>query len=546
MVAGQGYSVTWSSTNATSASYSCTATGTGYTISSVLPTSGSMSGTALAAWVGNPSSCTWRVSGPGGDGNIVETMRTISAPVPETPPITPPASPAANMAAMTAIISILLDDGEGTTITPPVPEVPWDPVAHPIVIGDVPYLNNSDAGALPGAMSVGDGGVSYGLPIAMPPGIAGVMPSISLNYSSSNASGVAGLGWSISAVSNIDRCGRSFAVNGSTDTARFIASDRLCLDGAQLILVNGDSTDAAYWSDTAQYRTEIDNFSRIQAIRKDDRLTFQVQTKAGMTLTYDDRADAYLTGQGRSDGLAHRWWLTSSVDRSSNIIEYSYVNDTETGESRLPRVRWGGNTNAGTSHFAKADFSYEGRPDARSAYIHGSHFDERLRLKSIAASTDTLADGSGGTLAMTYSLGYRLSATSGRSLLDSVKACDAAGLCLPATSFAWGESNPAAQAAFASLGGVRQGPNLAALKAETIWYTKDAQRTIAIGDGKSDMIERFRTAQNNFQQRLYLSNSDGNGWTASTPMANIAGNATQIMEVGDFDGDGQIDLLVAD
>ncbi|SFX46676.1 RHS repeat-associated core domain-containing protein [Janthinobacterium lividum] len=454
----------------------------------------------------------------------------------------------AKMGAIMAAINLILDADDDSSTVPPQPPLPPETSTGPVSIGEISQLNNADAGALPGTMSVSTGATTYHLPINLPPGIAGTTPALSLNYSSTNVNGVAGLGWSIGSPSRIDRCGRTVATNGITDAARFVPADRLCLDGTQLILVNGDSSnDAAYWSDTAEYRTEIERFSRIRAAQTNGRRTFRVEGKDGMTFTYGDRDDAYLNGQGRTDGLAHRWWLASSTDRSGNRIEYGYTKDGSTGESQLATVRWGGNTAANKPMFAKAELSYEGRPDARPGYISGSHVDERLRLKNIVTYTNTQADGNGGSVALRYNLAYQISAVSGRSLLESVQACDAGGTCLPATKFSWGKKAPGALAQFTSLGGIRQGPNLAGVMSEADAFTNDPQGMIAIadfnGDGKSDLIERYRTSDNGYQQRLFLSNADGNGWTVSRPMANISGH---IMETGDFDGDGQIDLLVAD
>ncbi len=80
MVAGQGYTLTWNATNATSVTRSCTASGTGYNGTSTMPTvSGTSAGTADPLWVGYPSTCTWTATGSGGSATFTETMTTSAA-----------------------------------------------------------------------------------------------------------------------------------------------------------------------------------------------------------------------------------------------------------------------------------------------------------------------------------------------------------------------------------------------------------------------------------------------------------------------------------
>ena len=84
LVAGQNHTLSWSSTKATSVTYTCTASGTGYTGSATLATSGSTTHATSAAWIGHPSTCTWRATGAGGSTTVTETMTTVAAPAAET------------------------------------------------------------------------------------------------------------------------------------------------------------------------------------------------------------------------------------------------------------------------------------------------------------------------------------------------------------------------------------------------------------------------------------------------------------------------------
>ena len=83
MVAGQSYTVTWS-TNGNSIDYDCTASGTGFSGSGSVPTSGSSSDVASAAWVGYPSSCMWIASNENGERVVYETLTTVAPAVAPT------------------------------------------------------------------------------------------------------------------------------------------------------------------------------------------------------------------------------------------------------------------------------------------------------------------------------------------------------------------------------------------------------------------------------------------------------------------------------
>ena len=80
LVAGQNHTLSWSSTKATSVTYNCTASGTGYTGSATLAANGSATNATSAAWIGYPSTCTWKATGAGGSTTVTETMTTVAAP----------------------------------------------------------------------------------------------------------------------------------------------------------------------------------------------------------------------------------------------------------------------------------------------------------------------------------------------------------------------------------------------------------------------------------------------------------------------------------
>ena len=79
-----------------------------------------------------------------------------------------------------------------------------------------------------------DGQPGFSYPIAVPPGIAGVQPSLSLVYSG-GGNGPLGVGWVLSGTSVIARCPATKDVDGVVRGVNYASSDKLCLDGQRLI-----------------------------------------------------------------------------------------------------------------------------------------------------------------------------------------------------------------------------------------------------------------------------------------------------------------------
>jgi|GEM_PF-5720794 len=102
------------------------------------------------------------------------------------------------------------------------------------------------------------GSATYNVPINLPQGIAGVSPSLTFNYSSGAGNGVMGVGWSLNGTSSIMRCRQTKQHEGRITPLKMNSDDRFCLDNQKLIAVSGE-----YGDNATQYRTEIDNQTRI-------------------------------------------------------------------------------------------------------------------------------------------------------------------------------------------------------------------------------------------------------------------------------------------
>ena len=176
-----------------------------------------------------------------------------------------------------------------------------------------------EVGTLPGVVSVSpSGAATYAIPIYLPPGRAGMEPSLAFVYNSQGGNGLLGIGWSLSGLSGISRTGTTLYHDDFVDGVDFDDNDQFALDGMRLIEVdeNGGNT---------EYRTEIETYSKIIAYGTvdDDPDWFEVYTKDGRVLQYGNSTDSRIEASGKQDALT---WLVHVIsDRNGNYIEYSYL-----------------------------------------------------------------------------------------------------------------------------------------------------------------------------------------------------------------------------
>jgi hypothetical protein len=123
----------------------------------------------------------------------------------------------------------------------------------------MPGESSTQGMAVPGEASVSETGAArYTIPIAVPPGTAGMAPSLSLAYNSQAGNGLVGMGFSLEGLAAIGRCPRTIATDGVRGSVNYDANDRFCLDGQRLIAISG-----TYGANGAEYRTEIESFTKV-------------------------------------------------------------------------------------------------------------------------------------------------------------------------------------------------------------------------------------------------------------------------------------------
>ncbi len=119
----------------------------------------------------------------------------------------------------------------------------------------------AEVGITEGQLSVSlSGAATYNIPIAVPPGLAGVAPQISLAYNSQGGNGMAGYGWNVAGISSISRIPSTIYHDGVIDAVDFDNLDRFALDGQRLIVKSG--TSGVYGANGTYYETE--NFSNLK------------------------------------------------------------------------------------------------------------------------------------------------------------------------------------------------------------------------------------------------------------------------------------------
>ncbi|WP_436532399.1 RHS repeat-associated core domain-containing protein [Actinoplanes sp. HUAS TT8] len=322
-----------------------------------------------------------------------------------------------------------------------------EPAAAVAAVADMtplPREGTAPVGALASTHAVTDDGRSvYSVPIVTPPGIAGLVPAVSLTATSGAPDTLVGEGWTLTGFSSVERCPLNSAQAGGW--ARPIEDpsgqpDAYCLDGQLLVLTGGTAGGL-----NAQYRTETDTFSRIVITDVDagGPKGFEVRRKDGIILRFGYAADAIA-----SAGTVHRRWrVKEQQDRSGNYLEYVYGQTCVGSAPNTPpictmfaptEIRYGGHRSPdGTvtqAHDRSVRFVYENRPDGWSTSSRGLNEQEFRRLTAVETQV-------GGAVVRRYRVEY--AARTDLSRVSRLRECTLDGtteVCKPPTTFTYDDS----------------------------------------------------------------------------------------------------------
>lgn len=439
------------------------------------------------------------------------------------------------------------------------------------------------------------GQANYNIPISVPPGVAGLDPSLSFHYNSMLPNEQLGVGWSISGTSKITRCSRTQLQDGSPGSVQFDSNDAYCLDGQRLVAGKG------YGLPNTVYRTNPDKFTQVISHGSTTGnyfgpKYFMAYDKSGLVYEYAGnqnndfgRIEAVgLPGSPTgSDTPIRVWAISRIIDRSGNFIQFNY-SETPSGEYALINVsytgfcNWSYTNGLPTSCTAQSPgtnlirFIYNNRPDLEKHYQGGAVVENSVLLSSVFVNN---ASG----LVTKYNLSYELSSVTRRSRLKSITQCDPFGVCLPASNFFW--SDPVGSSMGENYRGKRgqgfggrtevkgyarfddswgfgfpigigishqysssQNSTAVMINAGVSYRFSFTQKKTEVlqaqlgdfnGDGKSDVIQ---FAQNT-NKDAYVWFSDGENFVSQS---NSWGSGFGVLwqdKVGDFNGDGKSDVV---
>jgi len=357
------------------------------------------------------------------------------------------------------------------------------------------------------------GAAVYSIKMPVPPG-TGVEPTLTLVYNSEAHDGLLGIGWSLDGISSLTRCPPLFAQDGRRGAIRYDATDRLCLNGAELVATSG-----AYWTSGSVYHTSKESWTRVVA---NGDGSFTASTKEGHVVQYGSTPDSRIGAPGI--GQTRAWAMASYSDRNGNSLRFSYANNpTGQGEYYPLQIDYTINGAAPIPFSRRIKFSYDNvRPDPVANYSGGAlvRFTQRLTaVRSYLVNPNE-------TLVGEMKFDYEVASSTSRSRLAVVTQCDGGGNCYPPTVLKWQNGRNAVDAAV-DLGIV----NVSSSDLDYAWHDFN-------GDGRTDLL--IVSKRDPFDVWFVPMGPTGLQPPAvSLGRARCAGGA---LVWTDFNGDGLIDL----
>ncbi|GGM82625.1 hypothetical protein GCM10010967_12860 [Dyadobacter beijingensis] len=279
-------------------------------------------------------------------------------------------------------------------------------------------------GSIAGNGDVASGGSAYNIPILVPPGTNGVVPSIAMNYHSMAGNGVLGFGWHITGLSTITRTTRNMYFDNATNPIVMTNDDRFVLDGTRMILKTGN-----YGEPDATYGLETEDFSTItsKGTQGNGPEWMEVVTKDGIKMEYGNDPYARHVGQFAT---VLTWAITKITYPDGNYIQFKYKQDAYFA-LLVEEINYTGNTVTNLAPYNQIRFDYKIRTvDENSGYQDDTRIEMKYLLDKITVKAE-------GQTARSYQFNYGHNNIN--SFLKEVVQSGSDGTSLNATIFKYGD-----------------------------------------------------------------------------------------------------------
>ncbi len=346
-----------------------------------------------------------------------------------------------------------------------------------------PTGTSEEVGITEGQLSVSlTGGANYAIPIAVPPGINGVVPQVSLVYNSQGGNGMAGYGWNVSGVSAITRIPRTQFHDGVIGGVNLDTNDRFALDGQRLILKSG-----VYGAAGAVYQTE--NFSNIKITSLGVSPLGANYGPASFLVEYPDGSKAEYGSTTNSRSISS-WSITYWQNAQSVRISYTYI--LANNNLSVEYIKYGNTSTLASINQIK--FVYKTRQRPEQWYVGGQSFVTNTILSDIQVLGNSVGF-------RNYVIGYNTTSL-GYERLESITE--------------------------------KSGDN-----------TKSYNPTVFTYDNTTPTVVNNTPYNLNLGDRVLVYNSESNGvrygdWHDIKSTTNYDDSGTLS---GDFDGDGKLDVV---
>jgi len=414
--------------------------------------------------------------------------------------------------------------------------------------GEEPILDFTKiVGTINGEYGVNDNGAAvYSIPILIPPGSGGMVPTVGIQYNSQSGDGWLGKGWTVSGFSSITRMPKTFYLDNKVEGLKFNNTDHFVLDGNVLIPISGNNGENG-----TEYRTEVETFSQIISYcttGSNEPDYFVVHTKDGKIIQYGNTTDSRQMLPGSiKNTLA--WHANKISDANTNFIVFSYTNENSIGRFKPCEIKYTGNDSPpytapynSIHFFYKSDYPNDNTdlPKDRISYIYGTKLSQIEILDYIEIKNKN--DENNWELVRRYTFDYYNSdANDFKTLLKSItewdsQAPDAANSYNP-TVFNYTTRGSYGFGYLSSL--------YSFTPANGNWHANNPRYMADVnGDGRDDIVGFGNTD-------VYVSLSNGQGYDSPTPwlLNNFCVNSggwniePHPRKLADVNGDGMVDIV---